>query len=108
MTAADVFCLPSYREGFGQVAIEAAACGLPVIASRIYGVTDAVADGETGLLHPPGDIEALERHMETLLEQPESRRRLGSAGRSRALSEFSADRVSQALLDYYRGITDKQ
>lgn len=108
MAAADVFCLPSYREGFGQVALEAAASALPVIASRIYGLTDAVADGETGLLHPPGDVEALHRHMETLLKQPELRQRLGSAGRSRALRDFSADRVSRALLDCYRGITNRQ
>jgi len=108
MAAADVFCLPSYREGFGQVAIEASACGLPVIASRIYGLTDAVADGETGFLHAPGDVAALARHMETLLAQPELRARLGGAGRARALRDFSADRVSQALRDFYRGIADGQ
>ncbi|HEY8265412.1 MAG TPA: glycosyltransferase, partial [Steroidobacteraceae bacterium] len=108
MAAADVFCLPSYREGFGQVAIEASASGLPVIASRIYGLTDAVTDGETGLLHAPGDVAALARHMATLLAQPELRRRLGAAGRDRALRDFSAERVSQALLDFYRGIADGQ
>lgn len=107
MAAADVFCLPSYREGFGQVAIEASATGLPVIASRIYGVTDAVVDGETGLLHAPGDVEALREHMETLLTQPERRERLGKAGRARALREFSADRVTQALLDYYSAVARK-
>ena len=107
MAAADVFCLPSYREGFGQVAVEAAAVGLPVIASRIYGVVDAVADGETGLLHAPGDLEALRSHMETFVLQPELRRRLGTAGRSRALRDFSAERVTRALLEYYAGVTAK-
>lgn len=101
MAAADVFCLPSYREGFGQVAIEASAVELPVIASRIYGVTDAVVEGETGLFHAPGDVEALTERMQTLIEHPEMRRSLGSAGRARVLREFSADRVTQALLDYY-------
>ncbi len=67
-----------------------------------------MVDGETGFLHPPGDIESLVQLMEKLLGQPELRQRLGRAGRSRALSDFSADRVSQALLDCYRGITDKQ
>jgi glycosyltransferase involved in cell wall biosynthesis len=104
MAAADVFCLPSYREGFGQVAIEASATGLPVIASRIYGVTDAVVEGETGLLHAPGDVGALTERMQTLIEHPEMRRSLGSAGRDRVLREFSAERVTRALLDYYSAL----
>ena len=107
MAAADVFCLPSYREGFGQVALEAAATGLPVIASRIYGIVDAVLDGETGLLHPPADADALRAHMETLLMQPDLRRKLGGAGRSRSLRDFSAQRVTQALVEFYAGITAK-
>jgi glycosyltransferase involved in cell wall biosynthesis len=101
MAAADVFCLPSYREGFGQVAIEASAAELPVVASRIYGVTDAVAERETGLFHAPGDVEGLREAMQTLLEQPGLRRSLGRAGRARALREFSAERVTRALLEYY-------
>jgi glycosyltransferase involved in cell wall biosynthesis len=107
MAAADVFCLPSYREGFGQVALEAAAAGLPVIASRIYGIVDAVIDQETGLLHSPGGVEALLAHMETLLAQPDLRHKLGAAGRARALRDFSEERVTQALLEYYAGITAK-
>jgi glycosyltransferase involved in cell wall biosynthesis len=107
MAAADVFCLPSYREGFGQVAIEASAAELPVIASRIYGVTDAVVEGETGLFHAPGDVEALTERMQTLIEHPEMRRSLGSAGRARVLREFSAERVTHALLDYYSEVTRK-
>ena len=59
MQAADIFCLPSYREGFGSSIIEAAACGLPAIASRIYGLTDAVKEGETGLLVNPGNVTGL-------------------------------------------------
>jgi len=101
MAAADVLCLPSYREGFGQVAIEASACGVPVVASRIYGVVDAVNDGRTGLLHAAGDIDALQRHMETLLLNPDMRRAFGDAGRARVLKEFSTERVTHALLDYY-------
>jgi glycosyltransferase involved in cell wall biosynthesis len=104
MAAADVFCLPSYREGFGQVAIEASATELPVVASRIYGLSDAVLHGQTGLLHAPGNVEALCEHMETLLTQPELRGKLRRAGRARALSKFSAERVTQALLDYYSAI----
>ena len=107
MAAADVFCLPSYREGFGQVAIEASATGLPVIASRIYGIVDAVVEGETGLLHAPADVEALRSHMDTLMLRPDLRRKLGEAGRARALRDFSAKRVTRALLEYYAGVTAK-
>ena len=107
MAAADVFCLPSYREGFGQVAVEASAAELPVIASRIYGVTDAVVEGETGLLHAPGDVEALTERMRTLIEHPEMRRSLGSAGRARVVRAFSAERVTRALLDYYSVVTGR-
>jgi glycosyltransferase involved in cell wall biosynthesis len=107
MAAADVFCLPSHREGFGQVAIEASATALPVIASRIYGVTDAVVEGETGLLHAAGDVRGLTEAMQRLLEDAALRRRMGSAGRARALREFSAERVTSALLTYYCDATAK-
>jgi glycosyltransferase involved in cell wall biosynthesis len=104
MAAADVFCLPSYREGFGQSTLEAAACGLPIVASRIYGIVDAVRDGESGLLHPAADVPALRACMERLAREPELRRRLGEAGRRRALREFSAAQVTQALLALYAGL----
>lgn len=104
LAAADVFCLPSYREGFGQSTLEAAACALPVVASRIYGIVDAVVDGETGLLHAPRDVAALRAHLETLARDAQLRRRLGEAGRRRALRDFSAAQVTQALLQCYAGL----
>lgn len=99
MMAADVFCLPSHREGFGLVLIEAGACGLPVVASRIYGITDAVVDGETGLLHPPGDAVELTATLERLLADPALRRRLGESGRRRAVERFPRARLIAALGD---------
>ena len=61
MQAADLFCLPSYREGFGSSVIEAAACGVPALASRIYGLSDAVVEGQTGWMHNAGDAYDLAR-----------------------------------------------
>jgi glycosyltransferase involved in cell wall biosynthesis len=66
--AAEVTVVPSYYETFGLVALEAIACGSPVIASDVGGLSYTVSDGETGLLVPPGDIEALERALARILE----------------------------------------
>lgn len=101
MAAADVFCLPSYREGFGMVVIEAAAAGSPAIASRIYGVTDAVEEGVTGLLHRPGDVVDLTGLMATLAGDAERRQAMGEAARERALRLFSAEAVIEAWLRFY-------
>jgi hypothetical protein len=77
MAAGDVFCLPSYREGFGAVIIEAAAAGLPAIGSRIYGITDAIGDGVTGILVAAADVEGLADAMRLLaLDETEAAARL--------------------------------
>lgn len=91
--AADAFCLPSHREGFGAVIIEAAACGVPSIASRIYGITDAVVDGETGLLHEAKNAKDLERCMRLVLNDRGLAVRLGEKARLRANSVFAKERV---------------
>lgn len=101
MAAADVFCLPSYREGFGSVIIEAGSCGLPSVASRIYGVTDAVVEGRTGLLHNPGDVDAIARALGALLSDTRFRKGMGDAARERALSLFSQQRLSQEWVNLY-------
>jgi glycosyltransferase involved in cell wall biosynthesis len=102
MSAADVFCLPSYREGFGTVIIEAAAAGLPTIASRIYGVTDAVVEGQTGLLHKAQDVADMERLMATLIENAHLRDALGQAARRRAMTSFTKERLVEAMLEFYK------
>ncbi|MFC1626395.1 glycosyltransferase family 4 protein [Pseudomonadota bacterium] len=102
--AADIFCLPSYREGFGSVIIEAAACGLPAIGSRIYGISDAIRDGETGLLFEAGSVDELSGAIERMAQYPEQRHAMGQAALKRARNHFPTKRLVQAWLDYYDGL----
>jgi glycosyltransferase involved in cell wall biosynthesis len=101
LAAGDLFVLPSHREGFGSSVIEAAATGLPAVASRIYGLTDAVVDGQTGLLFPCGDVAALEQALRALVADPVRRRSMGEAARERACREFPRERVTAELLAFY-------
>ncbi|MBI4915336.1 MAG: glycosyltransferase [Acidobacteria bacterium] len=103
LVAADVFCLPSHREGFGSVIIEAAACGVPGIGSRVYGICDAIVDGETGLLHAVRDPADLMRCLTTLVEDGALRARLGSQALERARTRFSSERVVGAFVQHLRG-----
>lgn len=102
MAAADVFVLPSHREGFGSTVIEAAACGLPTVASRIYGLTDAVVDGETGLLHQRGSIEDLASALSILSSDSARRHSMGSRAHARVCRDFSMDSVTRNTLNFYR------
>ena len=92
-------CMPSRYEGWGIVAVEAAAAGKAVLATRIPGLVDAVREDETGLLVPPGDAEGLAAGMRQLLSAPDLRHRLGSAGRQWA-RRFDWDRIAQTEEEY--------
>jgi glycosyltransferase involved in cell wall biosynthesis len=100
----DVYCLPSYREGFGTSVIEAAAMGIPALASRIYGLTDAVVDRATGLLHPAGDVSAISRGLEQLARDPELRTQLGSAARVRVGQNYSEEMMVGAMAEFYSAL----
>lgn len=97
----DIFCLPSYREGFGNVAIEAAAMGVPTVGTEIVGLRDAIVGGKTGLLVPPKDATALARALATLMADPELRRTMGEQGRLRASANFDARRINAAVIEEY-------
>ena len=100
--AMDLLVFPTYREGFGNVVLEAAAMGLPVVATSIPGVVDALKDGETGTLVPAGDADALAAAIVRYVESEELRRRHGQAGRERALRDFRPDDIWEGVHEEYR------
>src|SRR5688572_9462240 len=104
MAAADVFCLPSHREGFGSVIIEAAAAGLPAIGSRIYGIVDAIEENRTGLLFEAGNVADLAAAMRALAADGALRARLAGAARERVIRDFSKEAVTRAVVDFYERV----
>jgi glycosyltransferase involved in cell wall biosynthesis len=102
LAAADIFVLSSRSEGMPMTVLEAMAAGLPVVASAVGGVPEAVGDGETGTLVPPGDPDALGRALAVLVADAELRDRLGAAGRRRAEREFGLAGFRRAHLELYR------
>jgi glycosyltransferase involved in cell wall biosynthesis len=99
--AMDVFCLPSRFEGYPASLMEAAAMGLPSIATDIRGSREAVLDGVTGLLVKPQDPQDLEAAMERLLSNPVERREMGERARARALAEFDRTNVVRKTREIY-------
>jgi glycosyltransferase involved in cell wall biosynthesis len=102
MAISDILCLPSYREGFGTVVIEAASMGIPTIGTNIYGLSDAIIDGETGILVPLRDSNALFKALEFLLSNKDILKKMGNAALLRSYNIFSADKVNLALVNEYK------
>ncbi|HSL82788.1 MAG TPA: glycosyltransferase family 4 protein [Thermoanaerobaculia bacterium] len=103
----DVLALPSFREGFPNAPLEAAAAGVPTVGSRATGVVDAVLDGETGSLVPVGDAEALAEALLGYLGDAGLRRRHGAAARARAQRQFRREEVWAAWEEAMRGIASE-
>jgi len=97
----DLFVFPSYREGFGNVLLEAGAAGVPVVGFRATGVVDAVVDGLTGTLVPIGDVEALVEAVLMYLNDPELCREHGQAARERVLRDFRQEAIWAAMYQEY-------
>ena len=104
MAAADILCLPSYRESFGDVVIEAAACGVPALASRIYGITDSIVEGHTGIMHEAGNKTQIAELMYEMYKSENMRNELGRNARDRAIRLYSKEILTSALQDYYRSV----
>jgi glycosyltransferase involved in cell wall biosynthesis len=103
MAAADVLAHPARVEGFGYVLAEAMAARLPVVATNASSIPEIVVDGETGILFPPDDVEALRAGMSAYLDDPGRRAADGARGRARVEREFSADRRLDELETILRG-----
>jgi glycosyltransferase involved in cell wall biosynthesis len=101
MGAFDIYAMPSWEEPFGMVFLEAMSMGKPVVAWDQAGPSEIVADGVTGFLVPPKDIEALGRALRTLATDELARKQFGEAGRERVLELFTSDRMCDDMLDVY-------
>jgi glycosyltransferase involved in cell wall biosynthesis len=101
LQAADVFVLPSLAEGMSNALLEAMACGVPCVTTRVGGNVDLVTDGETGLLVDPGQEEPLARALLTLLDDPEGAQRLGEAARRRIEQGYTMEAVTERYLALY-------
>mgnify|MGYP002651792821 FL=1 len=102
LAAMDVLCLPTKREGFPNVVLEAASVGVPTVTTRATGAIDSVVDGVTGLQFDYGDAIGLADALVRIRDEPELRDHLGTAARLRAETEFAPQRVWQGLDELYR------
>ena len=86
--------------------IEAAACAVPTVASRICGITDAVEDGKTGLLFAAGDVNALTQAVLKLIMENDLRQQMGNAARVRALELFSSEKITRETVMLYDSLSE--
>lgn len=107
LLASDIFILPSHREGFPNVVIEAGAMGLPSIVTDINGSREIIHNGENGLIVPSKNADALYEAMKELAETPEDIRAMAANARPMIASRFEQSFVRQCLKDYYKEILDK-
>jgi glycosyltransferase involved in cell wall biosynthesis len=102
--AADIYVLPSYAEGMPNSLLEAMACGLPIIASKIGGVVDVIENGKDGILFEPGDISGLSSALVRLSKDVGLRVRLGEEARKKAVEGFSIERVADEYIKIYENM----
>lgn len=109
LNATDIFVMPSTcQESFGVAAIEASACEVPVVATRVGGVPEAVVDGQTGILVPPFDANSLAEACIALIRDPDQRARLGQAGRRFVLDHYQWHANAATMASVYRQLLARQ
>jgi starch synthase len=96
--------IPSHYESFGLVALEAMACGIAVVATRVGALPEVIENGSTGLLVPPGDPNDLAEAISELLADPRKRARMGEAGSARARGKYSIEQISSINISMYEGV----
>ena len=106
LNAGDFFVFPSRSEGMPQAVLEAMSCGLPVVATRVGGIPEAVLDGETGILVAPRDSSALRAAIERMIQDRDFRRAAGQASRSRVLEHFDTETHTRALAQALRDLAN--
>ncbi len=104
--AMDVLVLPTWREGFPNVVLEAQACGVPVVTTTATGSRDSVAPGVTGLLISPGDPSAIAAWVLDLLRHPARRRQMGAAAREWVQEHYAEERVLRLKEEFYRRLLE--
>ncbi len=104
---ADIFLLPSELESFGLAALEAQACEVPVIATRIGGIPEVINDGESGFLSDVGDVDKMTKDTLTLLADEDLRRSFGEKGRELAVQRYSTSKIIPQYIAFYEKIVQK-
>lgn len=99
---ADILCLPSYREGFGSVVIEAGSCNLPTLGSNIYGITDAIVKDQTGFLHKVGSISDIKKKMLLVIKNRKLLKKYGKRARKRVEIKFEENLISEKFLEFIK------
>lgn len=107
LSVSDVLLLPSEQESFGLAALEAMACEVPVIASRVGGIPEVISDGETGFLSEVGDMEKMAADASRLLTSKELRRTMGRRARESAIDRYRTDVVIPQYIDFYEKVLAK-
>lgn len=108
LSISDIYCLPSYREGFGTTVIEAAAMGIPAVGTHINGLIDAIANGETGILVTSHDDLSLLEALRQLLDNPDLVYQMGKAARQRCIKQFDANIVNKKVAEEYVRLLKKR